>query len=171
MFCSKCGKPIAEGSAFCGNCGAKVGAAAPAAPTQASASAKGTIRIRCAACGTVSDVQEDTACPKCRAALPQPAGYVKLYRMGNPLGCAAALGIYVDNVPMGYIGNTQTRWVRVPYGSHTFHCAMQMNRRCNDTAITLSAEQPVAGLRVAIKMGVWANSFVLTPCDPGELPD
>lgn len=37
MFCQSCGNELAEGAAFCGNCGTKVGTATPAA-TKASAS-------------------------------------------------------------------------------------------------------------------------------------
>lgn len=38
MFCPKCGNEVQEGSAFCGRCGAKIGAAAPSAmPMPASA--------------------------------------------------------------------------------------------------------------------------------------
>lgn len=37
MFCQSCGNELAEGAAFCGNCGTKVGTATPA-PAKASAS-------------------------------------------------------------------------------------------------------------------------------------
>ncbi len=40
-FCAKCGAQMAEGTTFCGSCGAPVGAAAPAAPA-AAPSADGT---------------------------------------------------------------------------------------------------------------------------------
>ena len=173
MFCSQCGKTIPEGAAFCPECGAKAGDTSVSAttPTQTTVPTGSLIRVRCTACGNVADVQDDTACPKCKAALPQPAGYVKLYRMGNFVGSAAGIGLYIDGTPTGYIGNRQTLWVRIPYGNHTLHCAMQMARKCNDPVVSINEEHPVMGFRLAIKMGMFVNSFMLTPCDPRELPD
>lgn len=129
-----------------------------------------SIRIRCAACKNVADVQNDAGCPKCGAP-SAPGGYIKMYRMGSPLGVAVGFGIYIDNEPTGYIGNKQTCWIRVPFGTHRLHVAQGANRRCNDAMITITPDHPLEAVKVAIKAGFWSNSFNIQATNPSEIPD
>ena len=129
-----------------------------------------SIRIRCEACKNVADVLVDTVCPKCGA--PSiPGGYFKLYRMGSMYGVAMPFGIYIDNEPCGYIGNKQTCWIRLPYGTHRVHIAMAANRRCEDMMVTVAPEHPLEAGKVYMKPGFWTNKFVITSAQPSEVPN
>ena len=130
MNCPKCGSAVADGTMFCGECGTKIDAAAPAAPVAAATTAVNpvpfvlpqgaTYRIKCASCGFVGDYVNDGThiykCGKCGA--PHTfAGQMLLYRMGSPYGVAAGFGIYIDGAPFGHVGNKQTVRILLPEGS------------------------------------------------------
>lgn len=128
-------------------------------------------RIRCPQCGNVMDVKDDVTC-KCGTLLtPKADGMIRIYRMGSPIGVAAGFGIYLNNTPVGHIGNKQTVNIPVPFGDYNLHVASGFNRRCKDVVITVSPENPVAGIKVSMKMGAWSNTFILTPADSTEIPD
>ncbi len=172
MICPTCGKELADGAAFCNSCGTALNAApqpAAQAPIQIVPTGK-NIRYHCAACKNTSDVKTDAACPKCGAPA-LPGGYIKLYRMGAMLGVAVPFEIYIDNELLGYIGNKQTCWIRVPFGTHRLHVAQGMNRKCTDVMITIAPEHPLEGCKCAIKPGFFVNSFTITAANPAEVPD
>ena len=47
---------------------------------------------------------------------------------------------------------------------------MGMNRRCNDHAVTLSPESPVANLKMHLRVGAFSNTQVIEPADPASMP-
>lgn len=199
MFCTKCGTNLPDDAAFCTSCGTPIKTAAPAqaatpvapaqevppvapvmgapvmgapvmsAPVQIVPAGK-NIRFKCPACQTVADVTNDAGCSKCGA--PNvPGGYIKMYRMGSAYGVAMPFGIYIDNEPCGYIGNKQTCWIRVPYGTHRVHIAAAANRKCDDVMITILPEHPLEAIKVYMKPGFWTNSFHVISANPSEVPD
>lgn len=174
MICSNCGNNLADNAAFCNMCGTPVNAA-PAQPMMNQAPiqivpAGKSIRYRCEACKNVADVQVDTGCPKCGAPA-LPGGYIKMYRMGSMYGVAMPFGIYIDNEPCGYIGNKQTCWIRVPFGTHRVHIAAAANRRCEDVMVTIAPDHPLEAVKVYMKPGFWTNSFKVIGANPAEVPD
>ncbi len=128
-------------------------------------------RVKCG-CGNVMNVAPGNVCPKCRQVVQiPPDGMITLYRMGSPLGVAGGFGIYIDNQPMGHIGNKETLHIPLPYGTHNLHVAVGMNRRCTDLVFNLTPENRVAYAKVYMKPGFWTNSFVIAPADPSEMPE
>lgn len=127
-------------------------------------------RVKCS-CGHVMDAGVGSVCPKCKqqVAFPQ-GGSLYLYRKGSPLGVAGGFGIYIDGQPMGLIGNKQTVCIPLPFGQHNLHVAAGMNRKCTDLVFNLTPENPVAYSKVYMKMGFWANSFVIEPATREEMP-
>ena len=175
MFCSKCGAKLPDNSKFCIKCGASV-AAVPSpeihsTPMPFPVPSGKLVKYKCPGCSHVSDLSEGTACPKCKLPMDLPEGYFKLYRMGSPIGIAGGFGIYIDGQPHGYIGNKQTCWIKLPYGTHKLHVAVGMNRRCNDLEFTLSPDHNLECAKVRMVMGMWTNKFELICCENTDIPD
>lgn len=65
MFCPKCGNEVAEGTAYCGNCGQKMDTSAPAAPAEVPAEqTPPTPSMFCPKCGSPI-FEENAACTSC----------------------------------------------------------------------------------------------------------
>lgn len=167
-FCSKCGTKAKDGAKFCSACGAQlvlpkapVTSDAPVAPQAAEATpapsadlqayakfANVTVRYRCS-CGNAFDGNDATAsCPKCGAAISK-GGTIQLYRMGNMMGVAVGMGIYIDEVSYGFIANKQSLRINVPFGAHKVHVVHTATRACNDPVITVTPEKPYAFCRAS----------------------
>ena len=132
--------------------------------------ASNVYRVKCS-CGNVLDATEGTVCAKCRQPVTIPqGGMIHLYRKGSPYGVAGGFGIYINNVPLGHIGNKQTVNMPVSYGTYTLHVAVGMSRKCRDLTVNITPENPVAYAKVYIKPGFWANSFVIEPSTKEEMP-
>ena len=86
--------------------------------------------------------------------------------VGSVYGVAGGIGIYVNGVDYGAIGNKELLCFPLPYGDYTFHCAVGMSRKCNDPVISLNPQNRIEYKKVYIKPGVWANSFIIEPIDP-----
>lgn len=128
-------------------------------------------RVKCG-CGHVTNAQPGAVCPKCKQPLPfSPDGMISLYRKGSPLGVAGGFGIYLDGEAYGYIGNRETLHIPVPFGSHSLHVAVGMNRKCNDYIINITPDNREAFVKVWMRPGFWSNSFVLEPSTKEEMPD
>lgn len=129
------------------------------------------LRVKCNKCGkVVNTVPGNFTCPECKMQMDiPPQACVYLYRQGSFYGVAGGFGIYVNGEPYGFIGNKETLCIPLPFGTHTFHCAVGMSRRCRDLQITLTPENPQAYAKVYIKPGFWTNSFVIEPMDPAKL--
>ncbi len=128
-------------------------------------------RFRCG-CGNVFNGDENTqVCSACGRPLDlQNCGAIQLYRMGNMLGMAVGMGIYIDEQPFGHIGNKESVRLVVPYGSHKLHVTHSTNRRCNDPIITITPEAPVAFCKVHIKAGFAVNTMIIEPARPEDMP-
>ena len=118
--------------------------------------------------GHITDTPEtQRACPKCSA--PYPAGgMIHLYRMGNMMGMAVGMGIYINGTPYGHLGNKQSIRIGLPYGQYTLHMTHTATRSCNDPVIPLSPENPY----VCCKAYFSSAGFAITvaPALPGEMP-
>lgn len=129
-----------------------------------------TLRVKCT-CGNVMNANPGNLCSKCKQPLQFPEqGLISLYRKGSPLGIAGGFGIYINNEPMGYIGNRETVHIPVNYGSYRLHVAVGMSRKCTDLVINITPEHPHGYAKVWMKPGVWTNSFVIEPSTAEEMP-
>ena len=109
--------------------------------------------------GHLKDVHESqSACPVCGD--PYGAcGLIQIYRMGAFSGMAVGMGIYVNDVPFGYLGNKQSIRLALPYGQYRLHMTHTTTRACNDPVYCLTPQTPyalckahfaAAGFRIAI---------------------
>lgn len=128
-------------------------------------------RYRCN-CGNVFNAPyELTNCEKCGAPFDKNRyGVLQLYRMGHMLGAAAGMGIYIDNVPFGHVGCTETVKVLVPFGEHKLHLTLGMSRKCTDLNFVLTPQQPIFYAKGRIKAGFWTNTIIIEPSKPEEMP-
>ncbi len=126
------------------------------------------IRMKCPHCNEVFNLAPgNSICPKCRQSVEtNTEANIYLYRQGSPYGVAGGFGIYINGNPAGHIGNRELLRFPLPYGTYNIHCAVGMSRKCRDMQVTLTPESNVAYLKVYIKPGFWANSFVIEPVDP-----
>ena len=172
-FCGKCGTPVNAAPAP-----APVQAAPPAAPAyQAPAAAVPFIpgfdfsRIpvrRMCACGNVFDGGEaQSVCPKCGAVVPGGA-VIHLYRMGHMAGMAVGMGLYIDDVPCGHLGNKQSIRISVPYGPHKVHVTHTTTRACNDPVFNLTPQTPYVCLKARFAAGGFR--IAVEVADPGSMP-
>jgi len=128
------------------------------------------LRVKCA-CGEVVNAMPGNLCPKCRRPLEFPAdGLIMLYRMGSPLGIAGGFGIYLNNEPMGYIGNRELIRIPVKYGTYNMHIAVGMNRKCTDLVMHITPENRYAYAKVHMRPGFWSNHFIIEPARVEEMP-
>ncbi|MCR4617377.1 MAG: hypothetical protein K5669_04215 [Lachnospiraceae bacterium] len=127
------------------------------------------MRYRCPN-GHVFNGDENTkVCPECSAALAlENCGAIQLYRMGNMMGMAVGMGIYIDEVPYGHIGNKESIRIVLPFGDHKIHVTHSTTRNCNDPVITLSAEAPIAYMKC--HLGAMGFKIVVEPANPAEMP-
>ena len=128
-------------------------------------------RVVCPICKKVTNLPGDAPCPKCGNQITiLRGGMIQIYRMGNFIGAAAQAGIYINGVPYGHVGNRSTVMIPLEFGSYLLHMTMGMNRRSNDPTIVLTPQNPVAYLKMHIRMGVFSNTQVIEPADPSTMP-
>ena len=190
MFCRYCGKAIPDDAKFCTNCGSGVERPVPipqavpqqaqpqtirpqAAPQQAQPRpipfdfSRIPVRYRCPN-GHVFDSREgQTVCPTCGAPLPA-GGYIQLYRMGNMMGMAVGMGVYIDDAPCGHLGNKQSIRISVPFGPHKVHVTHTATRACNDPVFTVTPEYPYAWCKAHFSAGGFR--ITVEQADPREMP-
>ncbi len=190
-FCAKCGKQLNENARFCPVCGNPTGnaaggpnpplnAAQPEISNQVSAQqaaavdafnrkfAAVNVRYRCGN-GHVFDGKAGTeTCPTCGAALPK-GGYIQIYRMGNFMGGAVGMGIYVDGVPYGHVGNRQSVRVSVPFGTHELHMTHTATRDSSQPKFTLSPQYPYVFFKAHFTNAGF--SIGIDPADPESMPE
>lgn len=126
-------------------------------------------RFRCN-CGNVFNGDEHTnTCPKCGSLLElSNCGALQLYRMGNFMGMAVGMGVYIDDAPFGHLANKESIRLVVPYGTHKVHVTHTTTRACNDPFITITPQYPVAYLKVHFSGMGFAIS--VDPATPEEMP-
>lgn len=194
-FCSNCGKQLKDGANFCANCGKRITppTAQPVPPVQpapqpvytvppvqpnpavnqsggdpyAARFANIIMRYRCPQGHVFDGRATDTVCKTCGAPL-QKAGVIHLYRMGNMMGVAVGMGIYIDDVSMGHIANKQSVRISVPYGAHKIHVVHTATRKCNDPVFTVTPENPTVYCKAYFTNAGWAIGVEQT--DPNSLP-
>lgn len=172
MNCPKCGKQLNDGAKFCPECGTKIdaeatGAVAASRPEYAKFS-NITVRYCCPNGHAFNGSEGVTECPECKAALAK-GGYIQLYRMGNMMGVAVGMGIYIDDIPFGHIANKQSIRISVPFGPHKVHVTHTATRKCNDPIITVTPEQPYAFCKAHFVSGGF--KIAVDPASPDEMPE
>lgn len=129
------------------------------------------LRAKCAQCGEVWNTTGNSNCPKCGTlASFAGCGMVQVYRMGNFFGAASALGIYLNGVPYGYIGNRESLRIPLRYGTYTLHFAAGLARKCNDLTFTLTPQTPIIYVKSYVKPGFWTSSFGIELARPEDMP-
>jgi len=111
-------------------------------------------------------------CTKCsqEIAVPQD-GMLQIYRMGNMVGAAAPMSLYINGNPYGHLGNREQINVPLPFGTYKIHMALGTNRKCNDPVAELTPDNPVACFKVHIKTGFIQSTMVVEPADPASMPE
>lgn len=127
------------------------------------------MRYRCPQ-GHVFNGNETTQiCESCGAPLQlNDCGAIQLYRMGNMMGMAVGMGIYIDDVPYGHIANKESIRIVLPFGPHKIHVTHTSTRACNDPIVTLAPETPVAFMKA--HFGAMGFKIVVEPAKPEEMP-
>ena len=83
------------------------------------------LRFKCPKCGRVQDVPGNGPCRKCGVMITLPPdGVIQIYRMGSPLGMALKMKIFLNDILLGYIGNTESIRIPVPYGHYKMYMRM-----------------------------------------------
>jgi hypothetical protein len=112
-----------------------------------------TVRYRCPNGHVFDGNANQEFCPECKAQL-QKGGYIQMYRMGNYMGMAVGMGIYINGEPYGHLGNKQSVRISVPFGSHKVHVTHTTTRACNDPVLTVSPQAPYVWCKASFaKMG------------------
>jgi len=129
-------------------------------------------RLKCPKCGEVMDAPEAQLCKKCGTMIEIPTdGCIQLYRMGNAMGFAAGMGIYLNGQPYGQIGNKQSIRIPLRAGSYKLHIVQNMSRRCNDPIIEIEpGSKMLHCYKVHIKMGFWSNTMVIERAHYSDMP-
>ena len=128
-------------------------------------------RIKCPGCGTVLNAQLPIVCGKCKTEISADLpGMIEIYRMGNFVGSAAGYGIYLNGEPMGYIGDRESVFIPVPYGTYKLHMTCGMNRKCNDPVFEITPEDSHICVKAHIKMGFIQNSIIIERVSPDTMP-
>lgn len=185
-FCTKCGTKLADDANFCVNCGAKVNkAAAPAgtpvqqpaqpvsqpvqsAPTYDVSKFSGIpVRYRCPNGHVFDGSDNQTSCQKCGAPIPD-GGYIQIYRMGNPVGMAVGMGVYIDEESYGHLANKQSIRVKVPYGQHKVHIVHTATRKCNDPVFDITPQNPCVWCKTYFINGGW--KIQVEEVGPDDMP-
>lgn len=99
------------------------------------------VRYRCPNGHLFDSTDGQTVCRKCGAPL-QTGGLIQLYRVGNMMGVAVGMGVYIDGLPYGYLANKQSIRLCVPYGAHKVHVTHTATRACNDPVFNVSPACP-----------------------------
>ena len=178
-FCSKCGNPVKAPAAG----GAPVRPAAQPQfqsqpqpqpqPQQAGLRpipfdfSRIPIRYRCSGGHVFDSRTPQTNCPTCGAPLPA-GGLIQIYRMGNMMGAAVGMGVYVDDVPYGHLANKQSIRISVPYGQHKVHVTHTTTRKCNDPVFTVSQQYQYVWCKAHFSKGGFA--ITVEQANPQDMP-
>ena len=129
------------------------------------------LRIKCPSCGTVVDVPGNGTCTKCNNPLILPEdGVIQIYRMGNPLGMAVGFGVYLNEIPMGHLANSETIRIPVSYGHYKVHMTHGMNRKGVDVEFDVTPQDRFIYLKGHIKPGFWTNTVVTERVPADQMP-
>lgn len=182
-FCSNCGAKLNDGDNFCSLCGTKSGMQPSSVGGQSAETfvvpqpvpmasndfcarfSRITVRYRCPQGHTFDGNESITQCPTCGAVLNK-GGYIQMYRCGNYMGMAVGMGIYIDDVPFGHIGNKQSLRISVPFGTHKVHVTHTTTRACNDPLLTVTPESPYVWCKARfVRAGFKINVDMANPQD------
>lgn len=128
-------------------------------------------RTKCPVCGQAVDVTGNNPCPKCGSNFTLPSdGFIQIYRMGSPLGIAAGFGIYINNVPIGYVANKQTIKIPVNFGTYNIHITCGMTRRCEDITVQITENNRFSYIKARIKPGFLTNTIICENSSANDMP-
>lgn len=120
------------------------------------------LRVKCPSCGNVVDLAGNGPCAKCNNQIVLPEdGVLQIYRMGNPVGMAAGMGIYLNEVPLGHLANADSIRIPVAYGHYKLHMTLGMNRKCQSIEFDVTPAERTIYAKAHIKMGLISNTVVI----------
>ncbi len=128
------------------------------------------LRYRCNKCNKVMEFDSATFCPQCGSGFVNNEGLIQIYRMGTPLAMAVGFGIYINGVPFGHLGNTESTRIPLPFGTYTLHFTCGMIRKCEDLVVTLTPQNPIAFVKTKVKAGFWTNSITTQQVNGSDMP-
>ncbi len=192
-FCTNCGHKLMDGAKFCDQCGAKVAnnqveyvpveqpKEVPSKPLIEQNEFQNNsspvvlpydfsaipIRYRCINGHVFDSKVELDKCSKCGTPLTK-GGLIQLYRMGNIMGVAVGMGLYIDGESYGHLANKQSIRISVPYGNHTLHVVHTATRKCNDPQYNITQSNPYVFGKAYFTSGGWAIN--VETVDPKEMP-
>lgn len=127
-------------------------------------------RIKCPSCGKVIDIESNTTC-SCGSPLVLPEdGMIEMYRVGNVFGAAVGFGIYLNDIPMGHLGNTELVRVPVPYGHYKVHMTQGMSRKCVDQEFDVTPQNRIVYLKAHVNLGIFTNTVVIEQSTADQMP-
>jgi len=193
LYCSQCGFKVEENAKCCAQCGNKLAPVQQSQPEPQPQPApqpqpqqqslqqvttnnavqwdkkfeRVTLRYRCPHGHVFDAYMERDTCEECGAPL-EKGGVIQMYRMGNYMGMAVGMGIYIDGEPYGHISNRESLRIRVPYGTHLVHVTHTTTRACNDPMLTVTPENPYVWCKASFtKMGF---KIEVLPASPESMP-
>ncbi len=132
------------------------------------------LRVLCSSCNAVNETTGGGSinCSQCGRPFTLPVeGVIRLYRMGSPMGMAVGFGIYIDDKPCGYIGNTESLSIPIGPGRHTLYMRMRgQPTRSEVTTFTVTPTDRVFCFKVHIKTGFWKGTLVIERVRDSEMP-
>jgi hypothetical protein len=127
------------------------------------------MRFKCGSGHVFNGDENTTVCPNCGQPLQlKDCGAIQLYRMGNYMGMAVGMGVYIDGEPFGHIGNKESIRIVLPFGTHKIHVTHTTTRACNDPMVTLTPEAPIAYMKC--RLGAMGFKIVVEPSRPEDMP-
>ena len=128
------------------------------------------LRIKCPSCGNVQDILGNSTC-SCGNPLVLPGdGVIQMYRMGSPFGIAVGFGIYLNDIPMGYLANADSIRIPVPYGHYKVHMTQGMSRKCVDQEFDITPVERIVYLKAHINVGFITNKIVIEKVTADQMP-
>ena len=129
------------------------------------------LRIKCPSCQTVVDLPGNGPCKKCGNNVVFPEdGVIQIYRMGNPMGCAVGFGVYLNEIPMGHLGNTEQIRIPVSFGHYKLHMTHGMSRKCVDAEFDITPNERIVYLKGHLKIGLLTNTVVIEKVTADQMP-
>lgn len=133
------------------------------------------LRFKCPKCGKVQDVPGNGPCRKCGIMINLPEdGVIQVYRMGNLMGMAVRMKIYLNDIQLGYLGNTESIRIPVPYGHYKIYLQMPEKglSRCFVTPLEfdITPAYRYAFFKAHIVPGAWNSTVRVEPATPDQMP-
>lgn len=133
------------------------------------------LRFKCPNCGRVQDVPGNGPCRKCRVMITLPPdGVIQIYRIGVPYGMAYRMKIYLNDIPLGYLGNTESIRIPVPYGHYKIYMKLPDRSMHRSTGIIqefdITPNNRYVFFKTQINPGYSNDTVYLEPTTADQMP-